>query len=110
MIDDLSGGFARNVSQYQDTPSFTSEEKNISDISSRSSIFSDANYVFHFEGKGDIVPSIDNPDLYMNTNVFGTVKMLECCTTVTLSRKVCLCCLVFLLRFGGCANESGPSY
>lgn len=78
VIDDLSGGFARNVSQHQNNPSFALEEKNILDITSDSSIFSDANYVFHFAGKGDIVPSIDNPELYMNTNVLGTVKMLEC--------------------------------
>jgi UDP-glucose 4-epimerase len=35
-------------------------------------------YVFHFAGIGDIVPSIERPMEYMSTNVQGTVHMLEC--------------------------------
>jgi UDP-glucose 4-epimerase len=35
-------------------------------------------YVFHFAGIGDIVPSIERPMEYMSANVQGTVHMLEC--------------------------------
>ena len=35
-------------------------------------------YVFHFAGIGDIVPSIEQPIDYMSTNVQGTVHVLEC--------------------------------
>jgi UDP-glucose 4-epimerase len=34
--------------------------------------------VFHFAGIGDIVPSIEKPIDYMDTNVQGTVRVLEC--------------------------------
>jgi UDP-glucose 4-epimerase len=34
--------------------------------------------VFHFAGIGDIVPSIEQPIEYMDTNVQGTVRVLEC--------------------------------
>lgn len=36
-----------------------------------------AEYVFHFAGIGDIVPSIDRPIDYMSANVMGTVHALE---------------------------------
>ena len=39
--------------------------------------FSGANYVFHFAGVGDIVPSIERPVDYLSSNVMGTVKVLE---------------------------------
>ena len=78
VADDLSGHFVRNLAQHADNPLLTLEEKNILELSPSSALFSDAHYVFHFAGKGDIVPSIDNPELYMNTNVLGTVKVLEC--------------------------------
>ena len=35
-------------------------------------------YVFHFAGIGDIVPSIERPIEYMDVNVQGTVRVLEC--------------------------------
>ena len=43
-----------------------------------SPIFADAKSVFHFAGIGDIVPSIEQPTQYMDTNVQGTVRVLEC--------------------------------
>ena len=43
-----------------------------------SPIFAGAKSVFHFAGIGDIVPSIEQPTQYMDTNVQGTVRVLEC--------------------------------
>src|SRR6202035_131013 len=43
-----------------------------------SPIFADARYVSHFAGIGDIVPSIEQPTQYMEVNVQGTVRLLEC--------------------------------
>src|SRR6185437_14337466 len=43
-----------------------------------SSIFEKCDYIFHFAGIGDIVPSIEAPSEYMDTNVQGTVRVLEC--------------------------------
>src|SRR5262249_60347316 len=37
-----------------------------------------ARYVFHLAGIGDIVPSIESPTRYMDVNVQGTVRVLEC--------------------------------
>ena len=41
--------------------------------------FTGADFCFHLAGIGDIVPSIEVPLKYMETNVHGTTKVLEAC-------------------------------
>lgn len=78
VIDNLVGGRAANVAQHASNPDFTFEQSDIRDYRAGNPLFADADYVFHFAGIGDIVPSIETPDIYMSTNVQGTVQMLEC--------------------------------
>ena len=77
IIDDLSGGHDNNLIQHKNNKNIHLEKKNILKINKNNNIFKDVDYLFHFAGKGDIVPSIDNPTKYMQTNVLGTIKMLE---------------------------------
>ncbi len=53
-----------------------------------SRIFAGARYVFHFAGIGDIVPSIERPTEYMDVNVQGTVRVLECARTAGVEKFV----------------------
>ena len=39
----------------------------------------DTAYVFHLAAIADIVPSIEKPDNYFNSNVISTLNILECC-------------------------------
>jgi len=41
------------------------------------SIFNKCSIIIHFAGLGDIVPSIERPINYMQTNVMGTINVLE---------------------------------
>ena len=41
-------------------------------------LFEDVDWVFHLAGLADIVPSIEMPSQYYNTNVSGTLNVLEC--------------------------------
>jgi UDP-glucose 4-epimerase len=50
--------------------------------------FTDARYVFHFAGIGDIVPSIERPLDYMDINVQGTVRVLECARAAKVEKVV----------------------
>ena len=77
ILDDLSGGHENNLIHHKRNKNLLLEKKNIINISPNSSFFKDVDYVFHFAGKGDIVPSIENPKKYFNTNVFGTLNILE---------------------------------
>ena len=57
-------------------------------MSLREKIFNNVSYVFHLAGKGDIVPSIENPLNYMTTNVIGTTKVLENCRNQKIKKFV----------------------
>jgi len=77
VIDNLSGGHEKNLAHQKNNPDLHVEVMDILELRSNSALFKDANYVFHFAGVGDIVPSIEEPVKYMMTNVMGTVKVLE---------------------------------
>lgn len=87
-IDNLVGGREQNVSMHADTPAFTFQRRDIRDLSEDDPLFSDAKYVFHFAGIGDIVPSIDRPAEYMSVNVQGTVRVLECARRAKVEKLV----------------------
>ncbi len=76
-LDNLSGGRLENLSHHESNPNFTFEKCDILKLESDSPFFKEAQYVFHFAGIGDIVPSIDAPVEYLSVNVMGTVRVLE---------------------------------
>ena len=57
-------------------------------MSLKEKIFKNVSYIFHLAGKGDIVPSIENPINYMMTNVIGTTKVLENCRNQKIEKFV----------------------
>jgi len=78
VIDNLVGGRLENVALRKDDSNLVVETRDILDLAPDDKLFAGAEYVFHFAGIGDIVPSIDKPVDYLATNVIGTVKVLEC--------------------------------
>lgn len=78
VIDSLIGGREANIAQHRSNPDFDFTLSDIRDCLPGAALFKDADYVFHFAGIGDIVPSIERPMEYMSANVQGTVHMLEC--------------------------------
>lgn len=78
VIDNMIGGRAANLAQHKSNPRLTLAESDIRSYQPGDAVFNDVDYVFHFAGIGDIVPSIERPMEYMSANVQGTVHMLEC--------------------------------
>ena len=79
VIDNLVGGRDGEPRPPQQQPDARPRSRATSAAFSRAMpVFAGANYVFHFAGIGDIVPSIERPMEYMSANVQGTVHMLEC--------------------------------
>ena len=76
-IDNLSSGREANLDHCRSNPNLVLAIKDIRDLKSDDPLFTDASYVFHFAGMGDIVPSIELPVEYMSTNIMGTVRTLE---------------------------------
>jgi len=88
VIDNLVGGREQNIAQHKRNPDFVLERADIRDYEPGAALFQGADYVIHFAGIGDIVPSIERPTEYMSTNVLGTVRMLECARHVGVKQFV----------------------
>ncbi len=77
VVDNLSGGHERNLDHHRNNQALSCEWADIRDLDQDAAIFRDVNYIIHFAGIGDIVPSIEQPIDYMSVNVQGTVRVLE---------------------------------
>jgi UDP-glucose 4-epimerase len=78
VIDSLVGGREANIAQHKGNPDVVFAAADIRSYEPGNPLFDGVDYVFHFAGIGDIVPSIERPMEYMSVNVQGTVHMLEC--------------------------------
>lgn len=77
VIDNLSGGHERNLGHHVNDSRLKFDQIDICNLEPENILFKKANFVFHFAGIGDIVPSIEQPIAYMQTNIQGTVRVLE---------------------------------
>src|SRR5262249_50157920 len=77
VIDNLRTGRLNNLQQHRNEPRCEVAQLDMVELAPDSSLFRGAQYVFHFGGLGDIVPSIERPLDYMRANVMGTSAVLE---------------------------------
>jgi len=77
VVDNLSGGDEKNLVSHFSNNSYSFLNQDILEIEPNSEIFRNTSYIFHLAGIGDIVPSIEKPTEYFNTNIQGTVRILE---------------------------------
>jgi UDP-glucose 4-epimerase len=76
-IDNLRCGRLTNLAHHAHETNLVFEHRDVRRIEAREPLFRGAQYVFHFAGVGDIVPSIDRPVDYLSINVMGTIAALE---------------------------------
>jgi UDP-glucose 4-epimerase len=88
VIDNLTGGREANLAHHAADPHLTFDRVDIRSLEPGNALFTDARYVFHFAGIGDIVPSIEQPLDYMSTNVQGTAQVLECARAAGVAKLV----------------------
>jgi UDP-glucose 4-epimerase len=88
VIDNLVGGREANLAHHAHNADLTFERRDIRGYEPGDALFADTRYVFHFAGIGDIVPSIEQPIDYMDVNVQGTVRMLECARSASVRKFV----------------------
>ena len=77
VIDNLVSGRLENLAHLTDDPRLEVTVEDLRALAPDTPLFAGAEYVFHFAGIGDIVPSIERPTEYMSANVMGTVHALE---------------------------------
>ena len=80
VIDNLQGGWLKNLKCAENNPNFKFFKLDIREKEKLFQLFEKENidWVFHLAAKADIVPSIENPTEYFETNVDGTFNILEC--------------------------------
>jgi UDP-glucose 4-epimerase len=88
VIDSLIGGREANLAQHGNDPRLLFERGDIRRLDAAGALFKDAALVFHFAGIGDIVPSIERPLDYLETNVQGTVRVLECARAARIEKLI----------------------
>lgn len=88
VIDNMITGRLENLKHHSQSPQCLIEEMDVCDLADDSPLFKGVDYVFHFAGIGDIVPSIERPREYLHANVQGTVSVLEASRHAGTVRKV----------------------
>ena len=75
VIDNFETGRADNLSKVK--KKITIVKQDISKYQKIENYFKNCHYVFHLAALADIVPSIENPEKYYETNVTGTLNILR---------------------------------
>lgn len=88
VIDNLVGGRESNLAHHARNSDLSLERLDVRALEPEAALFADADHVFHFAGIGDIVPSIEHPIDYMDTNVQGTVRVLEAARAARVKKLV----------------------
>jgi UDP-glucose 4-epimerase len=85
-VDSLVCGRLKNLDEFKNNPNFHFVQADVRDRQTLSSTMKGVDWVFHLAGLADIVPSIENPSLYFDINVNGTLHVLECAREADVGR------------------------
>ncbi len=88
VIDSLVGGRKETIADLLDQERFTFHHADIRDAETIAPLFAGIDWVFHLAGLADIVPSIEQPRAYYETNVSGTFNVLEAARAAGIKRFV----------------------
>lgn len=86
VIDNLCGGWLKNLEKAKNHPNFSFVHADIRDRSALAPHFNGIEWVFHLAALADIVPSIEKPRDYFETNVDGTYNVLEAAKAAKVKR------------------------
>lgn len=68
-----------NIKEYQNNPKFTLIEKDIRDDLSDIFKTCSISQIVHLAARAGVRASLEDPQLYNDVNVLGTINLLECC-------------------------------
>ncbi|MCX6707939.1 MAG: SDR family oxidoreductase [Candidatus Woesearchaeota archaeon] len=86
-VDNMSNGQLDNVEIFRKNPDYEFRKIDLSKEFD-DSLFKDIDYVFHMAALADIVPSIEEPVRYHESNVTGTLRVLEACRKYRVKKLV----------------------
>ncbi len=86
IIDNLTTGNKDNIKDFKNLIKFIKAD--ISKINSWSKYFKNIDVVFHLAALADIVPSIQKPSAYFNSNVQGTLNIVNLCRKYKIKKLI----------------------
>jgi len=88
ILDNMITGRAENLSEISGHASLELLEGDIRDKSVVEAACNGVDWVFHLAGMADVVPSVENPSPYFETNVDGTFNLLDAARSSGVERFV----------------------
>jgi len=88
VIDNLSTGRFENLEAIKNHSELRFIRADISNFEEISNLFYDVDWVFHLAALADIVPSIEKPSEYYQSNVQGTFNVLEASRKANVKRFI----------------------
>ena len=88
VVDNLSSGRLKNLELALQHPNCAFVQADIVDRNAIEPLFENIDWVFHLAGVADIVPSIENPELYFNVNVSGTMNVLQSAKNANIKKLI----------------------
>lgn len=96
-LDNLSNGKLSNIDSFKKNKNFKFFKCDINEKKVFDDLLDEVEVIYHLAALADIVPSIQNPEIYFNSNVNGTFNLLKNC-----KKKKCkknnLCSVFIMLR------------
>ena len=77
VLDNIEDGSLKNLKNALKSSKVKFVKKDIRNFKSIKNSFKNVDQVVHLAALSDIVPSIENPMEYLNTNIMGTINILE---------------------------------
>lgn len=88
VIDNLSVGRLANLKHHEGNTALKFVEADVADHAKIKDHFQGVDWVFHLAARADIVPSIQMPMTYHQSNVDGTISVLEAARAANIKRLV----------------------
>lgn len=79
VIDNFASGRPHNVAHHARNSALRVEQADVADKGRIHDLLAGADRVFHLAAMADVVPSVQNPEVYFRSNVDGTFAVLEAC-------------------------------
>ena len=77
IIDNFYSGSTRNIKSFLNKQNVQLIKADILNLQKYENYFKNVEAIFHLAALADIVPSIENPSLYFDVNVKGTLNLLD---------------------------------
>ncbi|MFM1755908.1 MAG: hypothetical protein RL621_832 [Bacteroidota bacterium] len=88
IFDNLISGRKANIKSFENHPKLSFHKVDIRDPGAMKAHLKNIDWVFHLAGLADIVPSIEKPAEYYETNVTGTFNVLQCALEAKVKRFI----------------------